>query len=64
MEILVKVRNIVKKNFSSELVYSTKYLKAEKKPKKNKGGFQCLYAPVILIDSIYRKDRNYYPKRF
>ena len=26
--------------------------------------FQCLYAPIILIDSIYRKDENYYPKVF
>ena len=24
-----------------------------------KGSFQCLYAPVILIDSAYRKDENY-----
>ena len=23
---------------------------------------QCLYAPVILIDSIYKKDEKYYPK--
>ena len=29
-----------------------------------KGGFHCLYAPVILIDSIYRKDENLYPKVF
>ena len=28
------------------------------------GGFHCLYAPVILIDSIYRKDENLYPKVF
>ena len=27
-----------------------------------KGGFQCLYAPVMLVDLIYRKDENYYPK--
>ena len=33
--------------------------------KKNvEGGFQYLHAPVILIDSIYRKDENYYPKVF
>ena len=25
---------------------------------------QCFYAPVILIDSIYRKDKNYYPQAF
>lgn len=27
-------------------------------------GFQCLYAPLILNDSIYRKDENYYTKVF
>ena len=27
-----------------------------------KRGFQCLNAPIILIDSIYRKQENYYPK--
>ena len=27
-------------------------------------GFQCLYAPIILTDSIYRKYENYYPKVF
>ena len=26
--------------------------------------FQCLYEPLILIDSIYRKDEYYYPKVF
>ena len=29
-----------------------------------KRGFQCLYAPAILIDSVYRKDETYYPKVF
>ena len=29
-----------------------------------KRGFQCLYAPVILIDSVYRKDETYYSKVF
>ena len=36
--------------------------KAEKK--NTKGGFQCFQAPVILNDSIYRKDEKYYPKVF
>ena len=31
MEILEKVRNIIKKKFNSTLTYSKKYLKAEKK---------------------------------
>ena len=26
--------------------------------------FQCLYEPLILIDSIYRKGEYYYPKVF
>ena len=62
-EILEKVRDIIKNKFNSELIYSKKYLKAEKKI-TTKGGVQCLYSPVILIDSIYRKDENYYPKVF
>ena len=49
MEILEKVNNIIKNKFNSELTYSKKYLKAEKRI-NTKGGFQCLYAPIILID--------------
>ena len=30
--------------------------------KNSKGGFQCLYTPLVLIDSIYRKLENYYLK--
>ena len=37
--------------------------KAEKKF-STKESFQCLFIPVILIDSVYRKDENYYPKVF
>ena len=48
MEILEKVSNIIKKKFNSDIIYSKKYLKAEKK--NTKRGFQCLYAPVIFID--------------
>ena len=55
MEILEKVRNIIKNKFNSEAKYSEKY---------QHKGFQCLYAPAILIDSIYRKNGNYYPKVF
>ena len=63
VEVLWKVRNIIKNKFNSELIYSKKYLKVEKNI-NSKRGFQCLYAPVLLIDSIYRKDENYYPKVF
>ena len=48
MELLEKVRDIIKKKINSELIYSKKYLKYEKN--KQTRGFQCLYAPVILID--------------
>ena len=40
-----------------------KYLKLKrKKEKTTKGGFQCLYAPIIVIDSSYRKVENCYSK--
>ena len=29
-----------------------------------KESFQCFYILVILFDSVYRKDGNYYPKVF
>ena len=29
-----------------------------------KESFQCFYIRVILIDSVYRKDKNYYPNVF
>ena len=66
MDILENVRNIIKNKFNSEFLYSKKYLKTEKHTHTHthNGGFQCLYAPVILIDSIYRKDENCYPKVF
>ena len=54
-----KVSNIIKK-INSELIYNKKYLKAEKRFNKRES-FQCFYIPVILLDSVYRKDRNYYP---
>ena len=38
-------------------------IKAKKKLNTNRG-FQWLYAPITLIDSIYRIDENYYPKVF
>ena len=62
MEILEKVQSIIKNKFISELTSSKKYLTAEKKTTKE--GFHCLSAPVILIDSIYRKHENYHAKVF
>ena len=48
MKILENVRNIIKKIFNSELTYSKRYLQAESK--RQKEGFQCFYAPLILFE--------------
>ena len=65
MEIFKKVSNIIKNKLIGELIYSKTHQKVEKnnnkKTKTNKHAntkedFQCLYAPIILTDSIYRKD--------
>ena len=56
------------KKIKSELIYDKKYLKAEKishNAKINtKKGSQCIYISVILIASVYKKDKNYYPQVF
>ena len=57
-----KVSNFIKK-INSELVYNKKYIKRENKINTNES-LQCFYIPVMLIDSVYRKDENYYPKVF
>ena len=58
-EILEKVSDIIKKNFNGEFAYNKKY------PKINtKEGFQWFYAPVILINSFYRKDKTIILKCF
>ena len=54
------VCNIIKK-INIELVYNKKYLKAEKTFNTN---FHCFYIPVILFDSVSRKDGNYYSQHF
>ena len=75
-EIWEKVGSSIKKEFFSELVYSEKYLKTKIKsynenintnPHNNKipeEGFQCICLSVILIDLVYRRDKNYYPPVF
>ena len=60
MTIWEKFSNIIK-TISSELIYNKKYLKAEKRFNSNKS-FHCFYIPVILFDSVNRKDGNYYYK--
>ena len=62
MTILEKVSHIIKK-LNTGLICNKKHLKAEKRF-NTKEGFQCFYIPVILFDSAYRKDRNYYPRVF
>ena len=46
-----------KKKINSKLVCNKKYQKMN-----TKEDFQCFYAPIILIYSIYRKNENYYLK--
>ena len=62
MTIRERVSNIIEKKFKSELIYNKKYLKAERRF-NTKESFQVFYIPVILFDSVYRKDENFYPKR-
>ena len=40
---------------------STQIFHNNKMPKE---GSQCIFSSVILIDSVYKKDRNYYPEVF
>ena len=76
-EIWEKVRNRIKsEEFDSEPVYNEKYLKAKIKSyngktntnfdnnKIPKEGSPYICLLVILINSVYRKDKNYYPQVF
>ena len=70
------VRNSIKEEFYSEPVWNEKYLKAQIKSfngkintnfrndkiPKESSQFICL--SVMLIDSIFRTDKNYYPQVF
>ena len=60
MKIWEKVSNIIKK-IKSELIFNKKYLKAEKKFNTQKKLSMFLYTSN-MIDSVYRKYENYYPK--
>ena len=62
MTVWEKVGNIIEK-INSELIYNKKYLTAKKRSHTQKS-FQYFYIPVILFDSVYRKDGNYYPNVF
>ena len=68
--------NITKKEFDSNSVYNKNYLKTKTKSgsgkintnfhnnKILKEGSQCICLSVILIDSVYIKDKIYYPQAF
>ena len=70
------VCNIIKKESDSKSVYNEKYIKTKIKSyngkinanfdnnKMPKEGSQCICLSVILIDSVYKKDKNYYPQVF
>ena len=63
MTIWGKLSNIMKKHLTVDLYIINKYLKAKKRF-NTKESFQCFYIPVILFDSVYWKDGNYYQKVF
>ena len=75
-EIWKKFSNIIKKEFDSKPVYNEKCIKTKIKSyngkintnfhnnKIPKEGSQCICLSVILIDSVYKKDKNYYPQAF
>ena len=76
-EIWKNVSNIIKKEFDSNPVYNGKYTKIKKKisynwkvntnfhnNKKLKERSHCICLQVILIDSVYKKDKNYHSKVF
>ena len=73
VDVWKKVSNINKIEFDNKPVYTEKYLKTKIKSYNQhnfhnneipKEGFQCICLSVILIDSVYRKDKNYYPQVF
>ena len=73
-QICKKVSNIIKKEFDSNPVYNENYIKTKIKSyngkintnfhnnKITKEGCQCICLSVILIDSVYKKKKNYYPQ--
>ena len=64
MEILEKVRNIIKNKFNSEAKYSEKYLKSKEKTTKKQKAFNvCMHQQYWLIQFI-EKNGNCYPKVF
>ena len=75
-EIWKNVSSIIKKELDSKPIYNEKYLKTKIKsyngkintnfynneiPKKTS---ECICLSVILIDPVYRRDKDYYPQVF
>ena len=70
------VKNTIGKEFDNDPVYNEKYLKAKiksyngkintnfHKNKIPKEGSQFIFLSVILIDSVFRTGKNYYPQVF
>ena len=54
MTVWEKVSNTIKTNLNSELICNKKCPKAEKRFSRK----ESFYIPVILFDSVYRKDGN------
>ena len=75
-EIWDKVSNTIKKRFNSKPIYNEKYLRTKIKSYKEKvsanfhvdkipkGGSQFTCLSVILIDSVFRTGKNFYPQVF
>ena len=75
-EIWEKVKNDIKKEFDSKLLYNEKYPKAKiesnnwkistnfHKNKISKEVSQFIFLSVILINSVFRTGNNYYPQVF
>ena len=71
-----KASSIIKQEFSSNHAYNKKYIKTEikssgKKINKNfhnnevpKEGCECICLSIIWLNSVYRRDKNYYPQGF
>ena len=68
-EIWETVTNIIYKEFDSNPIYNEKYIKTKikvynKKVNTNFHGLECVCLPIILLDSVYKKDNKYYPLVF
>ena len=71
-----KVKSSIKKEFDSESAYNEKYIKTKIKSYKGKintnfhnnklpkEGSQCICLSVILINSVFRTGKSYYPQVF